>query len=210
MPEHAWKIWGLTRRNLLKAIKEENGKPVLAIPNDGVDFGNYRAGKLVFAAGTILLNAREFGDERLAQAAQNTLDLHCGRTETDGVVSYSKGSNLANMSALLGRLMSRDDWKETTLNGPARSTRMGPLLDEVKYPDVLVARAFSHGEDLELVLYHGGGAKQQRLGLARLKPGQSYDVLGAAAGKITADPAGRATLDVTFNGRTAVTITPSR
>lgn len=74
---------------------------------------------------------------------------------------------------------------------------------------MLVARAFSRGENLELALYPGSAPGVQRLGLARLRAGASYRVRGAHAGRFVADASGEAKLDVTLAGRTALEIVPA-
>jgi hypothetical protein len=79
----------------------------------------------------------------------------------------------------------------------------------VRYPAVLVARAFSHGDDLDLVLHPGAGGGRETLGLRQLVPGRRYAVVGAEEPSITADGDGSARLDVELHGRTEVCITPA-
>jgi hypothetical protein len=85
----------------------------------------------------------------------------------------------------------------------------GPVLVDARYPDVLVAKAFSRGDDLELVLYPGAQAGPQRIGVERLKPGATYAVHGGSAAAFRADEDGRATLEIDLRGRTPVQITPA-
>ncbi len=73
---------------------------------------------------------------------------------------------------------------------------------------MLVAKAFSHGEDLELVLYPGRGEGRQSLGLERLKPGRAYVCTGDAALEFSADEHGCARIEVDLKGRTALNIVP--
>jgi hypothetical protein len=47
---------------------------------------------------------------------------------------------------------------------------LGSILTDAKYADVLVAHAFSNGDDLELVLYPG----PQDIHVERLRPGSKY------------------------------------
>jgi hypothetical protein len=54
--------------------------------DNGIDFGNYRRGALTFAMGALQFAAHEFGDEELAAAAGNTLDLRCKRVERIGIL----------------------------------------------------------------------------------------------------------------------------
>src|SRR5690606_12021026 len=94
------------------------------------------------------------------------------------------------------------------VEGPPAHTLEGPVLSEARYPDVLVARAFSHGDDLELVLYPGREARPQRIVISRLRPGGEYAVQGANGQRFTASGAGTAELSVMLDGRTPVGIAP--
>jgi hypothetical protein len=72
---------------------------------------------------------------------------------------------------------------------------------------VLVAKAFSHGEDLELVLYPGAGEGAQALRLGRLVPGKRYSIRENGF-VFTADGDGKAGIEVALCGRTALTVVP--
>jgi hypothetical protein len=72
----------------------------------------------------------------------------------------------------------------------------------------LVGKAFSQGENLELVLYPGTASGPQAIEIERLKPGRRYSVTGAVQDALTADARGRAQLTVNLHGRTAVAIVP--
>jgi hypothetical protein len=82
------------------------------------------------------------------------------------------------------------------------------VLVGVAYPEVLVARAFSHGDDLELVLYPSSRLARPTLTVKRLQPHRRYEVTGAQTSTIVADETGRAELDVDLRGRTAITLRP--
>jgi hypothetical protein len=73
----------------------------------------------------------------------------------------------------------------------------------------LVAKAFSRGDDLELVLYPGAGEGAQKIGIERLKPGASYAIKGSNEGTFQADGNGKAALTVNLRGRTPVHIVPA-
>lgn len=73
---------------------------------------------------------------------------------------------------------------------------------------VLVARAVSDGDDLQLVLRPGNGAGRQRLGIADLQPEQDYHLAGAVQSAVTADATGKASIDVDLDGRAEVRVTP--
>lgn len=92
--------------------------------------------------------------------------------------------------------------------GPPQNVLEGPVLDEAPFPDVLVAKAWSHdGEGMELVLYPGKEARNFQLGFTRLKPGEKYSLDGAN-GKVSAEASkdGKASFDVRIDGRTALNL----
>jgi hypothetical protein len=151
--------------------------------------------------------AKEFGDIALAEAAQNTLDRDCGRTESQGALAYQRGSNFANIMAAQARLMGRDDARLTFAGPPPIQASRGPILDHVDYPDVLVARAYGNDESLDLVLYPGSEARRTRLGFARLQPHRRYGVDGEHD-VMTADAGGTGNLSIELNDRRHLVIRP--
>lgn len=208
-PERARRMWAIARTELGTLMRPgEDGRMRIVIPGKGFDFGNYRPGSVGTYA-SIITAAREFGDEEMAAAAQLTLDETGGRTVENGVLRYETGSNLTNLAAIQARIRGRDDYRNAIVAGPAASTLTGPVLADVRYPDVLVAKAFSDGEGLELVLHPGAGEARQALRLARLRPGQAYGISGAEETHILADSQGAATLTVRLDGRTEIRVTPA-
>jgi hypothetical protein len=188
--------------------KDAGGKPRLAIPGAGFDFGNYRRG-MAGAYASVLASAREFGDEELAEAAERALDQEGARSEDRGVAHYGAMSNLMNIQAVVGKLRRTGDFRRAVLEGPPDAALRGPLLARAGYPEVLVARACSNGENLELVLYPGAAPGVQRLGFERLRPGASYQVRGASSARLIADSDGKSELDVVLHGRTALEVAPA-
>ena len=211
-PELGRRLWAVGRKELAFLItRDAEGKPRLALPRAGLSFldkidaGNYRPGSL-FAYAAILMGAREFGDDELAEAAQRAMDQDCGLSR-NGVGCYTKGSNLANVSGVEGRLMRTGDFRKSFVVGPPEPTATGPVLSGARYPDVLVARALSRGSDLELVLYPGAAPGPQTIGIERLRPGAEYVIEGTGR-TVRADERGGASIDVDLRGRTALQIAP--
>ena len=178
------------------------------MPGKGLDTGNYRPGH-TGAYASILVAAREFGDDMLAEAAQAGLDADCAPEVRDGVRRYTAGSNDTNAYAVLGSLIRTGDFRRSFAQGPAESTRTGPVLAGASYPDVLVARAYSDGSALDLTLYPGRDDGAQPLTLARLQPGRRYRVEGAVGEMIEASADGTADIRVNLSGRTVVRVTPA-
>ena len=82
----------------------------------------------------------------------------------------------------------------------------GPILSEVPYPGVLIAKARSHSSrDLELVLYPSADAGTFKLGVTRLEPAKRYTCQGKT---LTADDQGSLSLSVLVDGRTHLHIVP--
>jgi hypothetical protein len=210
----AQRLWAVGRKELGYCLtKDAEGKTRLTLPPellpflDKIDPGHYKPGVL-FAYVAVIMCAREFGDDDLAEAALRSMEQDCGRTMENGVLSYRKGSCLANVWGVEARLMRTGDFRNSFVKGPPKSALAGPILAGASYPDVLVAKAFSRGRDLELVLYNGKSAGPQNLTIERLSAGATYRVSGAEASTVTADAQGRAALSVRLNGRTAVRIDP--
>lgn len=210
LPQRAWRQWATARSDLQYVIKPaQDGTPRIALPGNGFDFGNYRTGFGPSYAG-IAVAAQEFGDTELAQAAFASLDADCGRTTEGGVLRYTKMSNLANVLHVQARTRRRDDWRNTITQGPPASALIGPLLGDVAYPDVLVAKAWSDGKDLQLVLHPGLSAGMQMIKLLRLVPGTQYQVRieSGSSQQIRADGSGAASFEILLAQRTVLHIVP--
>ena len=91
--------------------------------------------------------------------------------------------------------------------GLPEAWKTGPILAEASYPEVIVARAVTDGQTLDLVLHAGAEPGPQRLGFARLVPGSSYKVQQTGA-TFTADAEGKAAIELVVSGRTPVEIVP--
>jgi Linalool dehydratase/isomerase len=203
-PDIAQRYWAIARA---EAFADEGGlKPVL--PRVAIDAGNYKPG-YALAMEAQYGAAREFGDTAAADAAKRALDTLCDPVTENGVFRYRKGSNFINACVILDRQLQHNFWRQTVLGPTPESALSGPILDDVDYPDVLVAKALSDGDDLRLVLYPGGPAGRQRLRLARLQPGRPYHITGAVETSVNADSQGRAEISVLLGGRTEVRLAPS-
>jgi hypothetical protein len=208
-PERAQRMWAIARHELKGILKTgEDGERTIELPGRGFDFGNYRPG-WTGAYASIMDSAREFGDEETAAAAQESLDRRCGRSIEGGVLRYIGGSNLSNILAARARIHRRDDFRIAVTQGPGEAAARGPILAEVGYPDVLVARARSDGEALDLVLYPGKEPGPKTLRFGRLKPGRRYMVRNGKEDGMVADGTGAATLTVDLRGRTPILVLPA-
>src|SRR5262249_12136906 len=136
-----------------------------------------------------------------ADAAQRALDQDCGRTDEGGVLRYSKGSNLSNIIAVKARLHRRDDFRKAVIEGPPESALRGPILTGLKYPEVLVGRAFSSGDDLDRSLYPGTRRGTGKFRTERRRPGATYAIRNGWEHQFVADSSGGAYLSVELKAR---------
>jgi hypothetical protein len=206
-PDVAQRSWAIVRTESLSLQQDGRIKIQTKGPADNLDLGAYRKSPTTLLAITAI-GAREMGDDAMAEAAMAELERVGNPTLDDGILRYEV-SSYTQAHIAIARLLRRDDWRSTILNGPPASCLTGPLLAEASYPDVLVARAFSDGDNLQLVLYPGGTQRRQILGLERLRPDTRYRVEGAVTEQIIADAAGRAKLSVDLEGRTPVNVLPA-
>jgi hypothetical protein len=119
-------------------------------------------------------------------------------------------SGFTNIALATGLLSGPEDFRNTVNTGPPEHTFDGPLLAEAPYPDIIVAKAWSHGgTDLNLILYPGqdGAIPRVKLSLERLKKGGRYSISqGDSTQNFVAEWQGSAIVDVLVRGRTPVMI----
>jgi hypothetical protein len=207
-PAHARWRWAINSAELIDRMTLVDGVPMLDLPDGGIDFGNYQKGGLVMNSASLLVSARELGDEEIAQAVINTLEQRGGLTREGGVLRYLKGSNLANASLIAGWLTRRNAIQDLYNRRQDAGVLNGPLLADARYPDVLVAHAASDGSGLDLVLYGTPDNSQHPLVLERLQPGRAYGITERPGISFTADAAGSARIAVELSGRSVLTIRP--
>ncbi|KAK5298068.1 hypothetical protein LTR99_007757 [Exophiala xenobiotica] len=209
LPHIGSRVWAIIRREHIYY----NGKGRLDVKDlrgaDKMDPGNYKGGVgalRAFIAGC----AAEFGDEKVRVDALEELDTEYFPVEaTESGALRNKGlSATSQVVALMARLMRHQDLANATLHGPEPAAMQGPLLADCKFPEVLVAKAYSHDSaGLDLVLYNGKQAGTFTLGFERLTPGGKYSL---STGKnLTADKSGKASVDITIDGRTELLLSPA-
>jgi hypothetical protein len=214
-PDLSRRIWAMLREEYVSF--DAQGEITIATKSyDRMDLGNYKRGE-AGPYSQFLVLAREQGDEQVAEAIIRKLDRDFGRLETNGTVSYVKSSNYNMAYIIMGRILRAEDVRRMVLAGPPAPALRGPLLAGAKYPEVLVAKAFSDGTDLNLVLYPGCGSSRQVLRLERLVPNREYRVefertsggdgdAGDTSLRLRADADGGAMLSVTLSGRIALRV----
>ena len=208
LPHIGSRVWAIIRREHI--YYNEKGK--LDVKDlrgaDRMDPGNYKGGVgalRAFVAGC----AAEFGDDKIRVDALEELDNEYFPVEvTESGAMRNKGlSATSQVVALMARLMRHQDLANATLHGPEPTAMQGPLLADAPFPEVLVAKAYSHdAKTLELVLYNGKAAGAFKLGFERLSPGGKYSLSNGQT--MTADKKGCASLEVKIKDRTALILCP--
>jgi hypothetical protein len=153
--------------------------------------------------------AREVGDEELCGVLRQQADANLDPVIEDGAKHYRAMSPLAMGLMFHGVFSKKHGFFDLVNRGNPAEWNTGPILDEAPYPDVLVARAVTDGDALEMVLRPGRSVTGRvAVRIARLIPRRRYDVRGAVASEVTADDDGRAEISVDLGGRVAVHVLP--
>lgn len=171
------------------------------------DVGNYQntgAG----AHPWLTMVAREYGDDPFYEAIRQSADAVLDPVTRNGVRTYDKLSTLAAAQMFTGRFSRKDGFFDLVNRGNLPEWNTGPILDEAPYPQVLVARAVTDGAALHLVLRRGDPAvRRVRLSLKRLVAGRRY-VVDHLHTDFTANPDGRADIEIDLPDRVELTIRP--
>lgn len=170
------------------------------------DMGNFKPG-CGYIIGVTALAAREMGDDEFAEELLAVADKYLTRAEGSSY-HYKNASVISNSLLTMARFLRVNDFAQTIWNGPGRDLSSQPILEKCSFPDVLVAKAFSNGDDLELVLFNGEAAGQQKLGLARLEVDKAYRIEQTGE-TFTADASGNAEITVMIDGRTPIHVVPA-
>lgn len=205
-PKLAQRCWTIARREFIDTSGPE---PIIVLRGwDAIDTGNYRRTTLG-AIAPVMWAAAEMGDADLVDRLSASLDRHAQPTETGGARWYTALSTNMNAMAALARFNPPGGQRALISDGPGAATLTGPVLDDVVYPEVLVASARTDGTDLRMVLRPGAGAARVGIGVRRLQPHGRYLVYGAVEDQATADNQGRIHLEVDLCDRTEVSLIPA-
>lgn len=149
--------------------------------------------------------AAEYGDTEIVEGLHKAESIFLERSRDPRYFRFKDVPLVVMANFTIGRLMRQGDWRDLILRGSEETAFTGPLLTGCKFPEVLVAKAVSHGDDLDLVLYNGEDSGEQDITIEQLAPGGSYrDECSGLT--FTADREGRATIRVLLSGRTPVHI----
>jgi hypothetical protein len=207
MPEETHRTWRVIRERLIRVA--DDGVALTLSPWERWDCGNYTLGDAMTRAFTTLI-AREMGDEGTAAALERSLEERHPPSLTGGARRYEGLSTLTSAVHALARHNRPNAMRDLIRGALPAPWRAGPVLAHAPYPEVLVARAVSDGEALDLVLRPANGARRTTLVVERLAPGRPHRVAGAASAEVLAGEDGRAMLEVDLGDRVEVRIWPVR
>lgn len=139
----------------------------------------------------VLWAALEMGDDEIIAGVREEITRRNGEGVADAM-TWSGRNTVRNM----------------VTKGLPDAWKTGPILADATYPEVIVTRAVTDGNALNLVLQPGGESGRFDLGFARLKPGRDYRVRQSDA-RVTAALDGTARLTVPVDGRTELDLVPA-
>lgn len=207
LPNIAHRHWALMKRENLHWTDDGNLELTNLVGADNIDPGNYKSGR-GFVRNAMAGVASEYGDYKIRDELVRQMDEeHFPVYETKTGAFKNKGlSTIGQCMGLRGRLGARGDWRKMLTEGPPMHCFRAPILDKVPFPDVLVAKAYSHdGKSVELVLYNGKQPGTFDLGFKNMEVGKRYR-LGKNAVQVNVN--GEASFSIYVNGRTQIILEP--
>lgn len=207
LPHIAHRNWAFARR---ETIHTDPSTGAITLRNlvgaDKLDPGNYKPGEGSIRA-TFSAAAAEFGDEQVKKELLRQLDeeYHPVFETKTGALKNKGLSTISQGASMRARMSGFQDWVSMVTKGPEQSVMDGPILEKVPWPQVLVAKAYSHdGVGVEVVLYPGREAGRFELGFERLRAGKKYRFGGEEK---VASQQGKAVWTVKVDGRSAFELT---
>ncbi|KAH7265542.1 uncharacterized protein BKA55DRAFT_660913 [Fusarium redolens] len=203
------RLWAIIRNETVKFdTKTKEVSLTGLVGADKIDAGNYRSNEYAMYT-QLAIAAGEYGDEELKEACVEKFEKAWGVVTAPTGSQYLDLDNapcLMNQAALTAAIIRPGAYHRMIQKGASEKALRGPILSEVPYPGVLIAKARSHtSEDLELVLYPSADAGVFDLGISRLVPGQTYSYLNKT---VKSDKDGFIKLSVLVEGKTYIHISP--
>jgi hypothetical protein len=207
-PDLAWPAWQVLQKEWLESGRYLTpGSAGAVMP----DWGSKRKTNAESLAAAMLL-ADACGEQQwhaqLWEAARDQLSF-AASSDNPGVYRFSEASVHANGMLGCAGLGRPKAFIDISTSPRPSQWDQGPRLIEVPHPDVLVAKAVSDGQALDIVLQPGGAGVRAQLSFDRLAPHKRYVVHGAISPEVDADSAGRATVTVDVAARTAIDLRPA-
>ena len=204
MPDIALRQWQLLRRRLLEARTSDHALARRRFWR--VDTGNYRFSRAAAFAGTALA-AVEMGDREVAELCLAALEEECPALVEADAWYRPNASVWAHAVEFFARSGSKNGFRD--LIDKPRDRAPAPMISDIAYPDILVARAGHAHRMLTAVLYPGERHGRFRFRVSGLAPEASYVCDGTEQPRIRSDRAGEAMIKVALIGRTEIRIRPA-
>jgi hypothetical protein len=202
-PEVAERNWELIR---YFGVERASGED-FALHGTMADIGRLRWNARTAALAAVALSAVEMGDDEASALILGELDRVCALAPGVQESRVLNLSNWARFNLAAARFLRPGGFHDVVNLGMPEAWRTGPCLTDASYPEVLVCRAVSDGEGLELDLAPGvERAGRQTLRLGRLRPMSAYRAVGALERELKAGSDGRAQLDVDLDARAQVSL----
>jgi hypothetical protein len=167
-----------------KPVMQRTDAPSL-VGADNMDVGNYKAGT-GFAFATFAQCASEFGDEELARDLLTEVEKMHPIVEVPGGNGALTNEGISMIGAMLmfrSRIGREGEWANLINALPDTQALAAPKLDDVPFPEVMVARCHAVGvSGLLFVLCALEGSKTVTVGFQDLKVGASYQLIGKTEG----------------------------
>ena len=158
-----------------------------------------------FIMSNLEMLAAEYGDIEVVEGLRKAERICLEESKDPRYFRYKDVNMVVMANFVIARLLEQGDWKDLILRGPAETAITGPQLTDCAFPQVLVARAVSNGDDLDLVLYNGEDSGEQEITVEQLDKSGRY--MDECSGQVfTADENGKAVLRIMLSGRTPVHI----
>jgi hypothetical protein len=179
---------------------------------DKIDVGNYKPGA-GFAISLFAANAAEFGETDLARDLLEWLEdeMHpiVPSPTGHGAKMYSDLSMIGGMNIFKARVLKKGDWEGMISSYPDPVALKAPKLDEVPFPDVMVARCHPEGDSgVSFVLRGPEQHKDVVISFKDLDVKKRYNLSAVVGGKRTvvvkdlrADEDGRANARISVGDR---------
>lgn len=192
-PEEAERLWAIMKRDFI-SVKDDGLLDFQLLPlgwdtRKPANF-SYDQWPELNPLTMTLWAAQEMGDEPVIEATRRTINSMYGEGVADAV-SWTRANTVRDM----------------VNTGLPEKWKTGPLLSEASYPEVVVTRAVSDGDALDLVLHPGDGSTEATLGLSRLRPGRRYRVVQTDE-MLVASSDGKADFSIPLPERREVSIIP--
>lgn len=170
-----------------------------------IDVGNYRFTRIAGLAGAAA-TAAELGDNTARDLLLEKLDKIHPEAINNGVAHRKNASIWAHSFELIARCSHKDTLRNLVSK---RGEFEGPFIKHCNYPDVLVARAVAHRNQLEVVLFPGADNPNPAIIFGGLLPNCSYKCIATGLA-FCSDHNGEAHIEVKLVGRTELCLQPAK